>query len=147
VGERFETTVEVEGKTATYLPVPLDVPALFGRARPPVRVTIGGHTYRSTVAVYGGRYFLPLNRANRAAAGVAAGETVTVELEADEEPRTVEVPAVLEAALKDDPAAAAAFAELSYSHRKELADWIAGAKRKDTRDRRVAKTIERLTQL
>jgi uncharacterized protein YdeI (YjbR/CyaY-like superfamily) len=78
---------------------------------------------------------------------VAAGETVTVELEADEEPRTVEVPAVLEAALKDDPAAAAAFAELSYSHRKELADWIAGAKRKDTRDRRVAKTIERLTQL
>jgi hypothetical protein len=147
VGERFETTVEVEGTSATYLPVPLDVPALFGRARPPVRVTIGGHTYRSTVAVYGGRYFLPLNRANRAAAGVAAGGTVTVELEADEEPRTVEVPAVLEAVLKDDPAAAAAFAELSYSHRKELADWIAGAKRKDTRDRRVAKTIERLTQL
>jgi hypothetical protein len=144
VGERFETTVEVEGKTATYLPVPLDVPALFGRARPPVRVTIGGHTYRSTVAVYGGRYFLPLNRANRAAAGVAAGDTVTVEIEADEEPRTVEVPADVQAALADDPAVAAGFAALSYSHRKELVDWITEAKREDTRRRRIAKTVESL---
>jgi uncharacterized protein YdeI (YjbR/CyaY-like superfamily) len=109
-----------------------------------VRVTIGGHTYRSTVAVYGGRYFLPLNRANRAAAGVAAGDTVTVEIEADEEPRTVEVPADVQAALADDPAVAAAFAGLSYSHRKELVDWITEAKREDTRRRRIAKMIEHL---
>jgi hypothetical protein len=70
MAERFETTIQLEGKTATLFEVPLDVPAVFGRARPPVRVTIGGHSYRSTIAPYGGRYLLPLNRVNREAAGV-----------------------------------------------------------------------------
>jgi Bacteriocin-protection, YdeI or OmpD-Associated/Domain of unknown function (DUF1905) len=144
MGERFRTTIEVEGRTATFFEVPLDVRGLFGRARPPVRVTICGHTYRSTIAVYGGRYFLPLNRANRAAAGVAAGETVTVEIEADDEPRTVDVPDDLRRTLAGDAAANAAFEELSYSHRKEFVDWIAGAKREDTRRHRIEKTLERL---
>ncbi len=143
MGERFETTVEVEGRTATFFEVPLDVPALFGRARAPVRATIGGHTYRSTVAVYEGRYYLPLNRANRAAAGVSAGETVEVEIEADTEPRTVDVPDDLREALVADPAAGVAFDQLSYTHRKEYVDWISEAKRHDTRARRVAKTLAR----
>jgi hypothetical protein len=142
--ERFQTTLQVEGRTATFFEVPLDVPALFGRARPPVRVTIGGHTYRSTIAVYGGRYFLPLNRQNREAAGVAAGEEVTVELEGDAEERTVDVPEDLQAALDADAVARDAFDALSYSHRKEYADWIVEAKREDTRRRRVDKTLDRL---
>ena len=142
--ERFDTTLQVEGRTATFFEVPLDVPAIFGRARPPVRVTIGDHTYRSTIAVYGGRYFLPLNRQNREAAGVAAGERVTVELEADLEERTVEVPDDLRAALDGDDEARSAFESLSYSHRKEYADWIVEAKRDETRLRRIAKTLERL---
>jgi Bacteriocin-protection, YdeI or OmpD-Associated/Domain of unknown function (DUF1905) len=142
--ERFQTTLQVEGRTATFFEVPLDVPAIFGRARPPVRVTIGGHTYRSTVAVYGGRYFVPLNRRTREAAGVAAGEEVTVELEADADERTVELPEELRAALDGDEAARAAFESLSYSHRKEYADWVADAKRDETRQRRLAKTLERL---
>ena len=142
--ERFDTTLQVEGRTATFFEVPLDVPAIFGRARPPVRVTIGDHTYRSTIAVYGGRYFLPLNRQNREAAGVAAGERVSVELEADLEERTVEVPEDLRAALDGDNEARSAFESLSYSHRKEYADWIVEAKRDETRRRRIAKTLERL---
>ena len=144
VPERFETTLEVEGRTATFFEVPLDVPAVFGRARPPVRVTVGDHTYRSTIAVYGGRYFLPLNRQNREAAGVAAGERITVELEADTEERTVDVPDELRVALDADHEARSAFESLSYSHRKEYADWIVEAKREETRRRRVAKTLERL---
>jgi Domain of unknown function (DUF1905) len=72
--ERFETKIQLEGKTATFFEVPLDVPAVFGRDHPPVRVTIGGHSDRSTIAPYGGRYLLPLNRVNREAAGVAAGD-------------------------------------------------------------------------
>ena len=60
MGRRFTTTIEVQGKTATFFQVPLDVRAVFGKSRPPVRVTIGSHTYRSTIAVYGDRYFLPL---------------------------------------------------------------------------------------
>jgi hypothetical protein len=146
MAERFETVIEVEGKTATYFEVPLDVPAVFGRARPPVRVTIGGHTYRSTIAAYGGSYTLPLNRANRAAAGVAAGDSVTVELELDDEPRTVEVPDDLRAALGGDEPAAAAFDRLSYTHRHEYVEWITEAKREETRARRLAKTLERLRQ-
>lgn len=142
--ERFDTTLQVEGRTATFFEVPLDVPAIFGRARPPVRVTIRDHTYRSTIAVYGGRYFLPLNRQNREAAGVAAGERVAVELEADLEERTVEVPDDLRAALDGDDEARSAFESLSYSHRKEYADWIVEAKRDETRRRRIAKTLERL---
>jgi Bacteriocin-protection, YdeI or OmpD-Associated/Domain of unknown function (DUF1905) len=142
--ERFQATLQVEGRTATFFEVPLDVPAIFGRARPPVRVTIGGHTYRSTVAVYGGRYFLPLNRQNREAAGVAAGEWIAVELEADTEERTVDVPDDLRAALDANTEARAAFDSLSYSHRKEYADWVAEAKREETRARRIAQTLERL---
>jgi bacteriocin resistance YdeI/OmpD-like protein/uncharacterized protein DUF1905 len=142
VPERFTTTIEVQGKTATYFAVPLDVRAVFGRARPPVRVTVGGHTYRSTIAVYGDRFFLPLNRANREAAGVAAGETVEVELELDDEPRTVDVPEELGAALAGDPKAGAAFDALSYTHRREWAEWVAEAKRADTRLRRAAKVVE-----
>lgn len=142
--ERFDTTLQVEGRTATFFEVPLDVPAIFGRARPPVRVTIGDHTYRSTIAVYGGRYFLPLNRQNREAAGVAAGERITVELEADLEERTVEVPDDLRAALDGDDEARSAFESLSYTHRREYADWIVEAKRDETRRRRIAKTLELL---
>jgi hypothetical protein len=68
---RFETVLGAEG-SGVFIEIPLDVPALFGRARPAVRVTVNGHPFRSTVAVYGGRYYLPVKRALREAAGVAA---------------------------------------------------------------------------
>ena len=142
--ERFRTTLQVEGRTATFFEVPLDVPAVFGRARPPVRVTIGDYTYGSTIAVYGGRYFLPLNRQNREAAGVTAGDEVTVELEADTDERTVTVPDDLRAALDGDETARAAFDALSYTHRREYVEWVAEAKRQETRQRRVEQTLKRL---
>jgi hypothetical protein len=74
---RFETTVEAQDG-GTFIEVPLDVRAVFGRVRAPVRATVNGHTYRSTVMRYGERYCVPLNRANREAAGVAAGDAVAV---------------------------------------------------------------------
>jgi hypothetical protein len=67
--------------------MPIDVRAHFGRARPPVLVTVRGHTWRSTPAVYGGRTYLAVSRTNREAAGVRAGEELEVTLAADEEPR------------------------------------------------------------
>jgi len=140
---RFETVLQTEGP-GTFVEVPLDVPALFGRARAPVQVTINGHRFRSTVAVYGGRYFLPVKRAVREAAGVAAGDLVVVEVEPDSEPREVEVPEDLRAALGADPAAAAAFERLSYTHRREHVEWVLEAKRPETRQQRVDKTVARL---
>jgi len=145
---RFRTVLQrPEGDgTATFIDVPLDVPALFGKQRPPVLVTVNGYTYRSTVAVYGASYVLPLRREHREAVGVDAGDEVEVELALDEEPRTVEVPTELRAALDADPAAAAAFDAMSYSHRREYVEWVTDAKREETRRRRVAAAVERVRQ-
>lgn len=90
---RFRATIRLEGKTATGIPVPAEIVHRLGKGkRPPVRVTVGAHTYRSTVAAYGDVFMLPLSGENREAAGVAAGEEVDVDVELDTEPRTVEVP-------------------------------------------------------
>jgi hypothetical protein len=141
--ERFETVVETEGP-GTFIEVPLDVPAVFGRVRAPVRVTVNGHTWRSTVMRYGARYYLPLNRANREAAGVAGGDAVTVDVESDDEPRTVEVPSDLAAALDAAPGARAGFESASFSHRREWVEWVAEAKRPQTRERRVRGVVEQV---
>ena len=140
---RFETVLGAEG-SGVFIEVPLDVPALFGRARAPVRGTLNGHPFRSTVAVYGGRSYLPVNRNLREAAGVAAGDAVVVELEPDDQPRTVEPPADLADALAADPEAKAAFDGLSFTHRREYANWVANAKRAETRRRRVEQAVQML---
>jgi Bacteriocin-protection, YdeI or OmpD-Associated/Domain of unknown function (DUF1905) len=142
---RFRTTVELGGTTATGLPVPAEVVEALGSGKKPaVRVTIGGHTYRSTVAVRGGVYLVPLSRENRTAAGVAAGDDVDVELELDDQPREVHVPDDLAAALAGDDAARATFEGLPYSHRLRHVLAIEGAKAAETRQRRVAKALEML---
>jgi hypothetical protein len=146
VAERFRTSVRLEGKTATMFEVPLDIRALYGRARPPVRVTINGHTYRSTIAVYGERNYLPLNRHNRAAAGVEAGDEIEVSLELDDEPREVDLPRDLAEALQDDPEAQRAFTGMSYSHQREYVDHIAEAKRSETRARRIQRSMKKLRE-
>ena len=140
---RFETVLQTED-SGVFFEVPLDVPAAFGKARAPVRGTINGHPFRSTVAVYGGRSFLPVRKALREAAGVAAGDAVVIELEADEQPRTVDPPPDLAAALAADPEARAAFEGLSFTHQREYAEWVAGARREETRRRRVDQAVEML---
>ena len=139
----FRSTVILGGKTATGIPVPAEVvAALNAGKRAPVVVTVGSHSYRTTVAPYGGVYFVPLAAENREAAGVAAGEEVTVGLELDTAPREVTLPDDLDAALDDD--ARAAYNRLSFTHRKEWVRWIEEAKKPETRTARVAKTVEGL---
>jgi hypothetical protein len=144
---KFRTTVELGGTTATGLPVPAEiVEALGSGKKPAVRVTIGAHTYRSTVATRGGVYLVPLSGENRTAAGVAAGDEVDVELELDDQPREVAVPDDLAAALAEDDAARATFEKLPYSHRQRHVLAIEGAKAPETRQRRVAKAVEMLRE-
>jgi hypothetical protein len=100
---------------------------VFGRARPPVSGTINGSPLRSTIANYGDDYFLVVNRKVREAAGVAAGETVDIELELDTKPRIVRVPKDLAGALDEE--SRAAFDRMSYTHRREYVEWIEEAKR------------------
>lgn len=111
-----------------------------------MKVTIRGHTWRSTVAVYDGRYYLVVNRAAKAATGVDVGDVVDVTLALDDEPREVTVPHDLAAALEGDSAAQATFERLSFSHRKEYADWIGEAKRAETRSRRIEKAVAMLRE-
>ena len=138
---QFSAELERAGKTSARLRVPLDLKELYGRARPPLRVTIRGHTWRTTPGVYGGVAYIGLNRDVRNAAGVDAGDRVQVTMQLDTEPRTVGLPDDLRAALEGDPVAHAAFDKLSFTHRREYVEWVEDAKRPETRTRRIAATV------
>jgi hypothetical protein len=142
--ERFTAILGGEDGERPLVEVPFDVKERFGRARAPVRGTVDGAEFRTTVAVYGGRYYLGFNREIRDRAGIAIGDEVEVALELDREPRTVDVPPALAGALEGDPQAKAAFDGLSYTHRNEYARWVAEAKRDETRERRVEKAVAML---
>lgn len=142
--ERFTAILGGEEGERPLVEVPFDVKERFGRARAPVRGTVDGADFRTTVAVYGGRYYLGFNKEIRDRAGIAIGDEVEVALELDREPRTVEVPPALAGALERDPQAKAAFDGLSYTHRNEYARWVAEAKRDETRERRVEKAVAML---
>lgn len=139
----FTTTILLDDKVnATGIRVPAEaIAALGGKKKPPVIVTVNAFTYRSTVAAYGDVFMLPLSQERRAAAGVAAGDVVEVTLELDTEPRTVEVPEDLAAALAAKPGARAAFDALAYSTRKEHARQVTEAKAQETRERRIARIV------
>ena len=123
-----------------HIPLPFDPRDVFGRARPPVVVTINDHSYRSTVAIMSGRTFVPFRRSHREAAGVAQAGTCEVTLTLDTAPRGVTVPASLAAAL-DAAGARAGWDRLSFTARRELVEAIETAKRADTRERRTAAAI------
>ncbi|HSK93387.1 MAG TPA: YdeI/OmpD-associated family protein [Candidatus Angelobacter sp.] len=144
---KFRTVIELGGKTATGFEVPAEVVESLGRGkRPPVQVTIGPHTYPSTVAVMDGRYLVPLSAENREAAGVAAGDEVQVELIIDEAPRSVEVPDDLGAALDAEPEARRTFDALSNSNRKWHVLQVTGAKTDETRARRIERSVAMLRE-
>jgi hypothetical protein len=115
----FRATIEQSGKTATGIRVPDDVVAGLGAGkRPAVRVTIRGHTYRSTVASMGGAFMVGVSAENRASAGVVGGDEVDVDIELDTAPREVTVPADFAKALMRDAAAKRTFDGLSYSNKQ-----------------------------
>ncbi|MEV6646727.1 YdeI/OmpD-associated family protein [Amycolatopsis sp. NPDC051371] len=139
---KFRTQVLLGGKTATGLPVPADVVEALGAGKKPaVTVTLGGHTYRSTIASRGGQFLLPLSAENREQAGVTAGDEVDVEVALDTAPRELEIPADLAEALAADEPARTRFESLSYSAKQRFVLPIGQAKTEETRQRRVAKVI------
>ncbi len=144
---RFSTTVELEGKTATGIRVPAEVVASFGKGkRPPVKVTINGYTYRSTIAAYTEAYMLPVSREVREAAGIAAGDQIEVDVELDEAPREVVVPEDFAQAIAADLDASRFFASLSYSNRRRFVMGVEEAKTPETRQRRIAKSVSMMKE-
>ncbi len=144
---RFSTTVELEGKTATGIRVPAEVVASFGKGkRPPVKVTINGYTYRSTIAAYTEAYMLPVSREVREAAGIAAGDQIEVDVELDEAPREVVVPEDFAHTIAADLDASRFFASLSYSNRRRFVMGVEEAKTPETRQRRIAKSVSMMKE-
>lgn len=143
---QFTTTIYQEpGKNHAGIPVPAEVVEALGAGkRPLVVVTVGKHTYRSSIASMGGQFMISMSAANRTAADVSGGDVVEVEIEVDTAPRTVEVPEALAAALTEDRAAAEAFEALSNSRKSRITLSVADAKTDETRQRRVAKALDDL---
>jgi bifunctional DNA-binding transcriptional regulator/antitoxin component of YhaV-PrlF toxin-antitoxin module len=142
--ERFTATLPEDETAPPLVEVPFDVKERWGKARAPVLVRVNGVELRTTVAVYEGRYYVGFRKEIRERAGIAPGDEVTVELERDDAPREVEVPPALGEALASDADAQAAYDALSFTHRREYAEWVVGAKKDETRDRRVARAVEML---
>ena len=144
---RFRTTILQSGGTATGIKIPNEVVESLGKGRrPPVRVTINGFTYRSSVAVMGGDYMVGVNAENRAGAKVKDGDVVDVDIELDTAPREIEVPADFAKALDAEPAARKTFDSLSYSNKSWHTLQVTGARTDETRQRRIAKSIEALRE-
>lgn len=118
---------------------------MFGKLRAPVKVTVNGYCYRSTIAAMGGPPCVPLRKSNREAAGLEGGEMITVRLDLDTEVRGVTPPADFVKALKASPSAWARYQELSFSHRREHVEAIEGAKKPDTRARRIVNAVRKLS--
>ena len=124
------------------IPVPFDPKAIFGKVRAPVKVTVNGFSFRSTIARMDGQTFIPLRKSNREAAAVSSGDRVKVRIAADSDARVVEVPADLAKALNGQSGLRKRWDELSYTNQREFVESVLGAKRPETRARRIAKVVE-----
>jgi putative transposon-encoded protein len=139
----FETTIKGFGNNAG-IEVPITtLEALGAGKRPPVIVTIGNYSWKSTVGVMNGMFLISLSKAHRTASGLAASDKVLVKLELDEGLREVEVPLELQMALKQAKLSDV-FAGLAYSKRKEYSRQISEAKSAQTKERRLIKIIDSL---
>ena len=133
----------VPGMETAALSAPFDVANTFGtRARVPVRGTINGFPFRSSLMPMDGCHRMVVNKEIRDGAGVKAGDTVKVVIERDDDPRTVTPPAELKMELAKSKTARASWEKLSFTHKKEMARSIADAKQVDTRVRRLSKVME-----
>jgi hypothetical protein len=141
---RFQAKIQGReaGVVAAIAP-PVDVIEYFGtRARVPIRGTINGFPFRSSLMPCGEARMMPVNQALCRGAGVAPGDVVDVVMERDEEERTVEAPAELQRELAKSKKAWARWDELAFTHKKEMASSISGAKQEETKKRRLAKVMD-----
>ena len=141
---KFRATLIPSGN-ATGVEVPVEVVKALGpEARPPVAVTINGHTWRSRVALMRGQRLIGISSANRAAAGIAEGDIVEVDLQLDRDPRDVLLPSDMADALSDAPEAKVAFDRLPFGLKRKHVAEIEEARRADVRHRRIARLVAAL---
>ncbi len=140
----LRTRIEPTGPAGAIVLTDKQVDALGGGRRAALRVTVAGRQARLRLAVMHGQNLIGLSKANRGLLGVEIGQDVVVTIELDTEPREVDLPADLAAALAADPMADAAYQGLAFTHRRESAEWVAAAVRPQTRARRVEQALSML---
>jgi hypothetical protein len=144
---KFHTTLKQSDGTATGIVIPDEViEALGAGKKPPVTLKVNGYAYRSTVATIDGKFMVGFSADHRAASGIKGGDEIDVDVELDTQPRTVDVPADLQAALDAEPAAKATFEKLSNSLKGYHVSQVTGAKTEETRQRRIEKSISVLSE-
>src|SRR6266699_186886 len=114
MSKTFKAKIVREGSMC-FIPLTFDPKVVFGKVRAPVKVTLNGYTYRSTIAAMGGPACVPLRKSNREAAGLEGGETIEVRLDLDTDKREVTPPADFVKALKAVPPAWERWRELSFT--------------------------------
>ncbi|MEO5821797.1 MAG: YdeI/OmpD-associated family protein [Vicinamibacteraceae bacterium] len=138
--QSFSATVVRDGPSC-FVVLPFDPKAVFGKVRAPVVATVNGYTFRTTIAAMGGPVCIGMRKSHREAAGLEGGERVAVKVTLDEAPRTVTAPADLLRALQALPGALEAWKASSYTHQREHVEAIDGARKPETRERRVAAAV------
>ena len=141
---KFKTDILLSGNNTGIEVPPEVVEGLGGGKKPAVIVTIGSYSYRSTIAVMGGKFLIPLSSERRAESGLKGGDPVEVDLQLDTAPREVAIPEDLSAAMAGDATARAFFETLSYSNKLKHALSVSDAKTPETRAKRVEKAMEML---
>lgn len=143
---RGKLTPTPRGGGGTLVPIPKEVAAKLGlKGMPKINAVIAGTSYRGSLMPMGdGTYCLGVLKSIQEKAGVAQGDTITIELELDTAPRTVEPPADLAEAIKGDKKATSAWEGLSYTNKKEIARSLEEARRPETRERRLIQALESL---
>jgi len=141
----FTTTIQNAGGGGAFVEVPFDVEKAFGSKKPKVKAMIEGVAYRGTLVRMGSEcHMLLILKSIREQIGKTFGDEVTVTVEPDVEPRVVEIPADLKKAFSKDKTAKAFYDKLSFTHQREYVMWIEEAKKEETRQNRIARTIEML---
>ena len=141
ISKTFKATILREGSMCA-IPLTFDPKSAFGKVRAPVKVTLNGYTYRSTISAMGGQPWIPLRKSNREAAGLEGGETIEVRLDLDTEKRSVKPPGDFVKALKAAPPAWERWQALSYTYQREYVEALAGAKKPETRARRLESAVQ-----
>jgi hypothetical protein len=145
--KKFKARAQGAGpnKAWCFIAIPFNVTDVWGaRGQVPVKGTINGFPFRTTIQPMSGTHLLTFNKQLQAGANAKAGDVVSVVMERDTQERAVEVPAELAKAFRGSKQAKTIWDGLAYTHRKEFAQWISSAKQEETRHRRAAKAVDML---
>jgi hypothetical protein len=143
----FKATIVAGPRGGMFVEVPDPIiEQMGGGGRIPVAATFDGEAYRGSIVRMGGRPVLGIRKSIRETIDKGAGSSVLVTVRRDSHERSVEVPVALAQALAERPSLRAAFEGLSYTHRREYAEWIAEAKKEETRQRRVRRALQMIEE-